>query len=233
MFVQCEEQTPLIAAALPLKTKRRCCIYCGRIPQHLKATTATVVNMSLETRLRTTMLPRAFRSDEVADSKDLLRAVRCVIPKSGRSVKVTYLGIRSVHERVWLVEQKPIWLPRAYLTRGDLEPARGNLHVCKFLRDLTNIQIRTVTAERGGFVLSALPDERVTTQKKKEGRKERRKEGRKERRKEGRKTRTGRRERKTAGRRTREKAREKEQLTRERERALDSIHPETNNSVLS
>ena len=48
-------------------------------------------------------------------------------------MKVTYLGIRSAHERVWLVEWKPIWLPRAYLTRGDLEPARGNLHVCKFL----------------------------------------------------------------------------------------------------
>ena len=95
-------------------------------------------------------------------------------------VKVTYLGIRSTHERVWLVEQKPIWLPRAYLTRGDLEPARGNLHVCKFLRDLRNIQIRTVTAERGGFVLSALPDERVTTQGKKEGRKEGRKKGRRE-----------------------------------------------------
>ena len=63
-------------------------------------------------------------------------------------VKVTYLGIRSAHERVWLVERKPIWLLRAYLTRGDLEPARGNLHVCKFLRELTNIQIRTVTAER-------------------------------------------------------------------------------------
>ena len=98
------------------------------------------------------------------------------------SVKVTYLGIRSAHERVWLVERKPIWLPQAYLTRGDLEPARGNLHVCKFLRDLTNIQIRTVTAERGGFVLSALPDERVTTQGKKESenRKEREKDGRNE-----------------------------------------------------
>ena len=140
-------------------------------------------------------------------------------------VKVTYLGILSAHERVWLVERKPIWLPRAYLTRGDLEPERGNLHVCKFLRDLMNIQIRTVTAEQGGFVLSALPDERVTTQRKKEGRKEGKKEGRK--------ARTGRRERTTAGRRTREKAREKEQLTRERERALDSICPETNNSVLS
>ena len=47
-----------------------------------------------------------------------------------------------------------------------------------------------------------LPDKRVTTQG----------------RKEGRKARTGRRERKTEGRRTREKAREKEQLTRERGR---------------
>ena len=63
-------------------------------------------------------------------------------------VKVTYLGIRSAHERVWLVEEKPIWLPRAYLTRGDLEPARGNVHVCKLVRERTNIQIRTVTAER-------------------------------------------------------------------------------------
>ena len=45
------------------------------------------------------------------------------------TVKVTYLGIRSAHERVWLVERKPIWLPWAYLTRGDLEPARGNLHL--------------------------------------------------------------------------------------------------------
>ena len=62
-------------------------------------------------------------------------------------VKVTYLGIRSAHECVWLVEEKPIWLPRAYLTRGDLEPARGNVHVCKLVRELTNIQIRTVTAE--------------------------------------------------------------------------------------
>ena len=29
---------------------------------------------------------------------------------------------------------------RAYLTMGDLEPARGNLNVCKFLRDLTNMK---------------------------------------------------------------------------------------------
>ena len=130
-------------------------------------------------------------------------------------MKVTYQGIRSAHERVWLVEWKLIWLPRAYLKRGDLEPARGNLHVCKFLRDLTNIQIRTVTAERADFVLSAFARRTCYNSKK-----------------EGRKARTGRRERKTEGRR-REKAREKEQLTREREKALDSIRPETNNSVLS
>ena len=102
------------------------------------------------------------------------------------------------------------------MTRGDLEPARGNLHVCKFLRDLSNIQIRTVTAERVGFVLSAFARRTCYNSKK-----------------EGRKARTGRGERKTEGRRTREKAREKEQLTREREKALDSIRPESNNSVLS
>ena len=71
------------------------------------------------------------------------------------NVKVTYLGIRSAHERVWLVEEKPIWLPRAYLTRGDLEPARGNVHVCKLVRELTNIQIHTVTAE-SETILSAV-----------------------------------------------------------------------------
>ena len=70
-------------------------------------------------------------------------------------MKVTYLGIRSAHKHVRHVERKPIWLPRAYLTRGDLEPASGNLLVCKFLRDLPIIQICTVTAERAGFVLSA------------------------------------------------------------------------------
>ena len=66
--------------------------------------------------------------DDVAESVPLRRssklkrpAVRCVIPKSGRSVKVTYLGIRSAHECVWPVERKPIWLPRAYLMRGDLD----------------------------------------------------------------------------------------------------------------
>ena len=141
-----------------------------------------MVNVGPETRPRTTTLPRAFRSDEVADSKDLLRAVRCVIPKSGRSVKVTYLGIRSAHERVWLVEQKPIWLPQAYLTKGDLEPARGNLHVCKFLRDLTIIQIRTVTAEWAIFVLSAVA-RRTCYIARKEGRKARTR--RRERKKEG------------------------------------------------
>ena len=100
-------------------------------------------------------------------------------------MKVTYLGIRSTHERVWLVEWKPIWLPRAYLTRGNLEPARGNLHVCKLLRDLTIIQIRTVMAEWViFFVLSAFARRTCYIAKKeKEGKKER--EGRKEGRKEG------------------------------------------------
>ena len=129
-----------------------------------------------------------------------------------------YTLIRSAHESVWLVERKPIWLPRAYLTRGDLEPARGNLHVCKFLRDLTNIQIRTVMAEQADLFWVHLPDERVTTQGRKEGRqagenwKEREKDGRKN---EGKSEREG-----TAN-------------EREREKALDSIRPETNNSVLS
>ena len=104
-------------------------------------------------------------------------------------VKVTYLGIQSAHERVWLVEQEPIWLPRACLTRGDLEPVRGNLHVCKFLRDLMNIQIRTVTAKWGILFWVHLPDERVTTQRRKEGRKEG--ENKKEREKEGRKENEG------------------------------------------
>ena len=150
-------------------------------------------------------------------------------------MKVTYLGIRSAHERVWLVKRKPIWLPRAYLTRRDLEPASGNLHVCKFLRELTNIQIRTVTAEQKLCSECICPTNVLQLN---EGRKEgrqartRRRERRKEGRKEGRKARTRRRERKKEG-RTREKAREKEQLPREREKALDSIRPETNNSVLS
>ena len=98
-------------------------------------------------------------------------------------MKVTYLGIRSAHERVWLVEKKPIWLPRAYLTRGDLEPARGNLHVCKFVRELTNIQIRTVTAERKWCSECICPTNVLQLNEgRKEGRnqKEREKEGRKE-----------------------------------------------------
>ena len=99
-----------------------------------------------------------------------------------QTVKVTYLGIRSAHERVWLVERKPIWLPRAYLTRGDLQPARGNLHVCKFLRELTNIQIRTVTAERKLCSECICP---TNVLQPKEGRKEG--ENQKEREKEGRK----------------------------------------------
>ena len=99
------------------------------------------------------------------------------------------MGIRSVHERVWLVERKPIWLPRAYLTRGDLEPARGNLHVCKFLRDLTNIQIRMVTAEWGlcsecicpTNVLQLNEGRKEASKGRKEGRREPgEKEGRKE-----------------------------------------------------
>ena len=134
-------------------------------------------------------------------------------------MKVTYLGIRSVHERVWLVERKPIWLPRAYLTRGDLEPARCNLHVCKFLRDLTIIQIRTVTAEWADFFLSAFA-RRTCYIWRKEERKEEEPEGEKEGRKERRKE-------------NEEEKREKEQLLREREKSLDSIRPETNNSVLS
>ena len=100
------------------------------------------------------------------------------------------------------------------MTRGDLKPARGNLHICKFLRDLTIIQICTVTAERAGFVLSAFA-RRTCYISRKEGRRTRKREKRKE------------------GKRTREKAREKEQLLREREKALDSVRPETNNSVLS
>ena len=119
-------------------------------------------------------------------------------------VKVTYLGIRSAHERVWLVEGKPIWLPRAYLTRGYLEPARGNVHVCKLVRELTNIQIRTVTAEREECSKCICPTNALQLY-----------EGRKE----GRKERTRRRERRREGRRTREKAREKEQLLREGESA--------------
>ena len=49
------------------KTKHRCCISRGRIPQHLKVITATMVSMGPETRLRTKILPRVSHSDEVAD----------------------------------------------------------------------------------------------------------------------------------------------------------------------
>ena len=68
------------------------------------------------------------------------------------------------------------------MTRGNLEPARGNLHVCKLLRDLTIIQIRTVTAEWViFFVLSAFARRTCyIARKEKEGKKEGRKEGRKE-----------------------------------------------------
>ena len=83
------------------------------------------------------------------------------------------------------------------MTRGDLEPARGNLHVCKFVRDLTIIQIRTVTAEWAIFVLSAFA-RRTCYIARKEGRKEKEKEGRRE--PEG------------------ERERRKEQLLREREK---------------
>ena len=106
------------------------------------------------------------------------------------TVKVTYLGIRSAHERIWLVEKKPIWLPRAYLTRGDLEQARGNVHVCKLVRELTNIQIRTVTAERKNDSKCSCPTNALQLN-----------------------------ERTNERTRTREKAREKEQLPREGESA--------------
>ena len=101
------------------------------------------------------------------------------------TVKVTYLGIRSAHERVWLVEWKPIWLPRAYLTRGNLEPARGNLHVCKLLRDLTIIQIRTVTAECMIFCSECICPTNVLHRKEREGRKEGEDLKERERKKEG------------------------------------------------
>ena len=133
--------------------------------------------------------------------------LRCTKVSAQKTKKTASLWL--VERKKRLVERKPIWLPQAYLTRGDLEPARGNLHVCKFLQDLTNIQIRTVMAERVGFVLSAFARRTCYISKK-----------------EGSKARTGRRERKTEGRRTMENAREKE-------KALDSIRPETNNSVLS
>ena len=84
------------------------------------------------------LLERVEMISEVADEERvasilLLRLTNEALAAHRQlNVKVTYLGIRSAHERVWLIGWKPIWLPRAYLTRGDLEPARGNLHVCKF-----------------------------------------------------------------------------------------------------
>ena len=92
------------------------------------------------------------------------------------------------------------------MTRGDLEPARGNVHVCKLVRELTNI--RTVTAERHECSKCICPTNALQLY-----------EVSKEGRKEGRKERTRRRERRKEGRRTREKAREKEQLLREGESA--------------
>ena len=94
-----------------------------------------------------------------------------------------------------------MWLPRAYLTRGDLEPARGNLHVCKFLRELTNIQIRTVTAERGLCSECICPTNVLQLNEERKG---------------GRQARTRRRERKKEGRRTREES-EREGTANERE----------------
>ena len=124
-------------------------------------------------------------------------------------VKVTYLGIRCAHERVWLIEEKPIWLPRAYLTRGNLEPARGNVHVCKLVRELTNIQICTVTAERPSDSKCSCPTNALQLN---ERTNERRKDGR------------------TEGELGRK--RERRNSYRERERALNSIRPETNNNGL-
>ena len=75
------------------------------------------------------------------------------------------------------------------MTRGNLEPARGNLHVCKLLRDLTIIQIRTVTAECVIFCSECICPTNVLHRKEREGRKEGRKEGEdlkeRERKKEG------------------------------------------------
>ena len=58
------------------------------------------------------------------------------------------------------------------MTRGNLEPARGNLHVCKLLRDLTIIQIRTVTAEWVIFCSECICPTNVLHRKEREGRKE-------------------------------------------------------------
>ena len=95
------------------------------------------------------------------------------------------------------------------MTRGDLEPARGNVHVCKLVRELTNIQIRTVTAEReNDSKCSCLTNALQLNERTNVGRKEGRKEG-------------------ELGRK-----RERRNSYRERERALNSIRPETNNSGL-
>ena len=68
--------------------------------------------------------------------------------------------------------------------RGDLEPVRGNLRVCKFVRELTNIQIRTVTAEQN-CVPSAFA-QRTCYNSTKEGSKQaKQRKGRKEGRKAG------------------------------------------------
>ena len=104
---------------------------------------------------------------------------------------------------------------------GRSRTSERYLHVCKFVRELTNIQIRTVTAEGELCSECICPTNVVQLNERTNERtkaRTRRRERKKERRKE---------------RRTREKAREKEQLPREREKALDSIRPETNNSVLS
>ena len=76
---------------------------------------------------------------------------------------------------------------------GDLEPARGNLHVCKFLRDLTNIKYARWRLER--VILSECVDWRTRCYNlEKEGRKDET---------EG--------ERKTEGRRKRARVREREE----------------------
>ena len=111
----------------------------------------------------------------------------------------------SISKQDWLVEEKPIWLPRAYLTRGDLEPARGNVHVCKLVRELTNIQICTVTAERVNDSECSCPTNALQLNERTKERRKERELGRK---------------------------RERRNSYRERERALNSIRPETNNSGL-
>ena len=71
------------------------------------------------------------------------------------------------------------------MTRGNLEPARGNLHVCKLLRDLTIIQIRTVTAECVIFCSECICQTNVLHRKEREGRKEGEDLKERERKKEG------------------------------------------------